>query len=77
MLCVNKQQDPDVDIKKTDAVVEDDPHQSEDEKETEKKEENGEKDKQSKADLEGPDNDTHEVCFSSFFLFKYISQYSK
>ncbi|XP_045521336.1 calnexin isoform X1 [Pieris brassicae] len=44
------------DVKKTDAVVEDDPHQSDEEREEEKTDESAEKEKQSKADLEGPDD---------------------
>ncbi|CAK1544759.1 unnamed protein product [Leptosia nina] len=55
MCCGPKTQDPDVDTKKTDAVVEDDPHQSDGEGE-----ETGDKEKLSKADLEGPNENTEE-----------------
>ena len=54
------QQEPEADQKKTDAVLEDDPHQS-DEEEEEKEKEKVEN-KPSKADLEGPEKEV-EVSF--------------
>ncbi|CAH0721409.1 unnamed protein product, partial [Brenthis ino] len=49
------EQDPEADPKKTDAVVEDDPHQSEEDGEGDEK--NEEEEKPSKTDLEGPEKE--------------------
>ncbi|CAH0721410.1 unnamed protein product, partial [Brenthis ino] len=55
MCCGPKTQDPEADPKKTDAVVEDDPHQSEEDGEGDEK--NEEEEKPSKTDLEGPEKE--------------------
>lgn len=58
------QQDSDVDVKKTDAVVEDDPHQSDNEEEPKEAPE-----KPSKGGLEEP---SHEPDSTEVILFHYI-----
>ncbi|XP_037297107.1 calnexin isoform X2 [Manduca sexta] len=60
-MCCGPRSDPDADIKKTDALVDEDPHQSDGEgegdAEGEVEEEQKPQEKPSKADLEGPDSE--------------------